>query len=116
MAALPMAFPLKAAAALQPSLKPSTHLFVANSLDDWKARQALDHNGLLVKRQPCVQWRALRDTVDQALERFGRNGGVKTEVANGIEQELCERLDLSVRELLQRAALPAAISEQIYAD
>ena len=87
-------------------------VYVADDIDGWMRTEGTKHNGLLVERPFDGRWEGLHAEVDEAVDRWP-SYALCTQVDNA---DLASNLDASVKELLEAAALPAALAAQVRDD
>ena len=80
-------------------------VFVADSLDDWASEESLEYNGLLLRRPFAGKWDAFEGDIGECESR--------TVPASATS---ARQFAISVDKLLQDAALPAPLSQQIRDD
>ena len=90
----------------------SATIFTTDTLDGWLQPESSLAKGLMVKRPSNGRWDACQPFIDEAIKRFGRSRGISTQCLNGDPAHLREQVGI----ILEKAALPAELSEQISCD
>ena len=88
-------------------------IFSTDTLDGWLQPESSHYAGLMVKRPSHGRWDCYQSIIDEAAEaRFGNARTLSTEALNGDPVHVRKQIGL----LLEKAALPADLSQQIACD
>ena len=91
----------------------SNELFVSKTLDAWQSWEGLNHKGLLVERSFDGAFDCFDREIDQVTSRFGQAKGYGRTVLNGNERQVTGRFRRAADEIVARAKLPDALTDQV---
>lgn len=115
-AALPMGVVIGKPLSVMPATSSNREpMFTSDSVDDWRLpSKHAAFNGMNVRRPFCGKWDAYQPAIDDAVTRVG--AGLTEEIDRLNSESLEDDLQAAVGRLLNTAALPTPLSEQIQSD